>query len=160
MVNIKGDVIQWKAVKGTPPYVEAYKLTINVRSITDERPTFRNTHTISMELPAAYPRVAPQIIMLTTPPPFHPNWYQVGKWCFGTWDISEGLGHHVIRMIRTLQFDLEITNPDSPANGEANRWFCARRNSGIFPCDSTPLPDPTKSRFSLQSQTKRKFKIN
>ena len=159
MLNIKGEVIQWRPLKGETPYVEAYELNVKIRTITGSQPTYRSSHTLYMELPENYPRVAPRINMRTTPPPFHPNWYSIGNWCFGTWDIAEGLGHHVVRMVRTLQFDLDITNPDSPANRDANQWFLSQRNRGIFPCDSTALPDPTKSRFTVKHQATRKFEI-
>lgn len=159
MVNIKGDLIQWKSVKGEPPYIEAYELVVKIRTITGSQPSYRNEHTIYLELPSTYPNSPPEIYMRTSPPPFHPNWYSNGKWCYGHWEISEGLGHHVIRMIRTLQFDLEITNPNSPANGSASDWFLAKQGKNLFPCDRTVLPDPTKSRFQIQPQTKPKFNI-
>ena len=57
--------------------------------------------------------------------------------------MSEALGDHVIRMIKTLQFDLDITNENSPANNEANAWYISKKYSGIFPCDKTKLPDPS-----------------
>ena len=49
-------------------------------------------------------------------------------------------------MIRTLQYDMEITNEHSPANEEARNWYLRMRNSGIFPCDRQEMPDPTKER--------------
>lgn len=159
MVNIRGDVIQWKAVKGDAPYVEAYELTVKVRTIISSAPSYRNEHVISLELSEDYPNRPPSISMQTSPPPYHPNWYRNGNWCYGSWDISEGLGHHVIRMIRTLQFDLEITNPDSAANSDANDWFLSKKTSDLFPCDRTNLPDPTKSKFTIQPGIKKKFQV-
>ena len=170
MVNIKGDLIKWKPIKGDPPFVEAYELVVRIKTIIGGQPNYRNEHTINLELPADYPNVPPQINMKTNPPPFHPNWYRNGNWCFGTWEVSEGLGHHVIRMTRTLQFDPQITNPDSPANSDANDWYLQKQGSGLFPCDTTNLPDPTddkisseipkiKPKFIVQSQTKKKFNI-
>lgn len=159
MSNIRGNVVQWKPVKGEPPYVEAYELTVKIRTIISSEPRYRDEHVIYLELPENYPTVAPQINMRTSPPPFHPNWYSNGNWCYGSWDVSEGLGHHVVRMIRTLQFDLEITNPDSPANASASDWFESNQNKGLFPCDTTVLPDPTKSRFTVKTKTPPKFNI-
>jgi ubiquitin-protein ligase len=161
MDNIKGDVIQWKPIKGNPPYVEAYEIIIKIRSITGMQPSYRDEHVIYLELPETYPIAPPEINMQTNPPPFHPNWYRNGKWCYGSWDVSEGLGHHVIRMIRTLQFDLEITNPNSPANTDAKDWFLGKQGGNLFPCDHTVLPDPTKDRrtFKVMPPTKRKFEI-
>jgi ubiquitin-protein ligase len=159
MQNIKGDIIQWKPVKGNPPYVEAYELTVNIRTIIGSEPKYRKKHVIRLELDADYPISAPKTKMLSEPQPFHPNWYKNRKWCHGTWNLPEGVGHYVIRMIRTLQFDLEITNPNSPANDDANDWFKKNLNKGIFPCDNTILPDPTKSRFNVKSQSKKRFSI-
>src|SRR5690349_13099934 len=97
--------------------------------------------------------------MISAPFPFHPNWNKEGLWCHGTWIISEGLGHNVVRMIRTLQFDLEITNEGSPANWDAKNWYSQHKNSGLFPCDRQVLPDPTATaaatakRFVITGQT-------
>lgn len=160
MVNIRGNIISWKAIKGVPPYVEEYEVTVNVRGIIDNGPHYRDSHTIKVTIPANYPRAAPDVRMQSTPYMYHPNWYRDGKWCYGTWIMSEGLGHHVVRMVRTLQYDLEITNEDSPANTDANDWFRSKRNANIFPCDTQVLPDPTKKKMSINFSEKKKFNIN
>ena len=99
--------------------------------------------------------------MQSSPQPFHPNWYRDKRWCYGKWDISEGLGHHVIRMIRTLQFDPEITDSNSPANGDARDWYLANQHQNLFPCDRKILPDPTKKKvFEFESNSgKKTFEI-
>ncbi|MFH1113035.1 MAG: hypothetical protein V1792_03860 [Pseudomonadota bacterium] len=161
MLNIRGSIIQWEALSGTGRQVEAYRLTVRVRTVirNGQGPTsHRDEHTILLTLPPSYPEAAPETLMQTTPAPFHPNWFVGGKWCYGTWIISEGLGHHVIRMIRTLQFDPEITNAESPANRDATEWYLANLSGGCFPCDTQVLPDPTKSRMELLSQ-KKMFEI-
>jgi ubiquitin-protein ligase len=161
MLNIKGRIVDWKPVVGTPPYVEAYELTVNVRTIIGSRPEYRDTHIIRVTLPANYPTVPPLVVMQSSPQPFHPNWYRDQHWCFGTWDISEGLGHHVIRMIRTLQFDPEITNAGSAANGEARDWYLANQHRNLFPCDRKTLPDPTSKKvFQFENKVgKKTFEI-
>ena len=159
MVNIKGAIITWKALRGTPPYVEEYELTVNIRGITGNTPAYRDTHVIKVILPANYPSAAPDVRMVSSPFVFHPNWYEVGKWCYGTWNMSEGLGHHVVRMIRTIQYDPEITHSGSPANKVANAWYVAKLKSGLFPCDRKALPDPTKKRFEVNQSIKKKFDI-
>jgi len=159
MVNLRGNIIQWKPIKGDPPYIEAYELTVKVKTIINSMPSYRDEHIISLELSEAYPNSPPLINMKTTPPPYHPNWYSNGNWCYGSWDVSESLGNHVIRMIRTLQFDLDITNPESAANSDAKDWFVRKKTSNLFPCDSTNLPDPTKSKFTVQAKIKKKFQI-
>lgn len=160
MLNIKGNIVDWRTTKGSPPYVEAYELTVRVRTIIGSGPNYRGEHIILIELPANYPIGPPQTSMRTTPQPFHPNWYSSGRWCYGSWDFSESLGHHVIRMIQTLQFNLDITNPNSAANSEANSWFQANQGRSLFPCDNTVLPDPTKKKkFDIANTPRKKFEI-
>ncbi|PTX61107.1 ubiquitin-protein ligase [Kordia periserrulae] len=160
MVNIKGDIITWEAINGNVPYIEAYKVTLKIKGITGKGPTYRDTHIVNVKIPADYPRVAPEVRMESQPVVFHPNWYRDGKWCFGTWIMSEGLGHHIVRMARTLQYDLEITNEESPANREANSWFLKKKGGNIFPCDTQLLPDPTKEKMNFSMKPKKKFTIN
>jgi ubiquitin-protein ligase len=159
MVNIKGKIIDWRIIQGIAPYIEEYELTVNVRAIIGPKPEYRNRHILRVTLSPNYPFSAPLTVMSTTPSPYHPNWYRDGRWCYGGWDIAEGLGHHVVRMMRTLQFDEDITNPNSPANGEASMWYQANRNRGWFPCDQTVLPDPTKARFVMDQKPKKTFRL-
>ena len=163
MCNIQGTMIQWITLNGEPPYVDSYEVTIKVRSIIDSKPSYRNTHVVRIVLPENYPNSSssgPQAKMVTKPQPFHPNWYTEGRWCHGYWAVSEGLGEYVIRMIRTLQFDKEITNPSSPANPAAATWYRESLNrKNLFPCDQQVLPDPTKARFEIQNVQRKKFEI-
>jgi ubiquitin-protein ligase len=160
MNNIKGHIIDWQPIKGTAPYVEAYRLTVNVRSIKGEGPQYRDQHEITVELPEGYPNAKPMTKMISKPVVYHPNWWADGRWCEGYWDIAEGLGDYVIRMIRTLQYDPEITNENSPANSEAKGWYLANRNRGIFPCDNQVLPDPSKKKTFIIQEQKKTFTIH
>ncbi len=146
MCNIRGHIISWRAAGGTPPYVEAYDLRVNVRSIVSREPRFRSRHSIRVELPCDYPWAPPHALMTDRPVVFHPNWWRDHQWCYGCWDISEGLGHFVVRMVRTLQFDPVITNENYPANAVARVWYLANLGRGLFPCDTQVLPDPSRSR--------------
>src|SRR4051812_21225455 len=96
---------------GSPP--ERYILTLRVRTIIGPRPDYRAEHRVRVTLPAGYPAKPPEIVMLSQPQPFHPNWWPQGLFCYGSWTMEESLGDHILRMIRTLQFDPEITNPKS-----------------------------------------------
>lgn len=149
MLRIRGDIISWKPLRGTAPHVEEYEITINVHTICgidpSGRPIYRDRNTVQLSISENYPITAPQIVMTTRPAPFHPNWWDTGKWCYGTWMPSESLGNFVIRMVKTLQFDQSITNPNSPANREANDWYLRNSNSRLFPCDKRQLPDPTSA---------------
>lgn len=160
MVNIRGNIISWKAVKGIPPYVEEYEVTVNVNGITARGPQYRNTHVVSVKIPANYPKAAPDVRMKSIPYVYHPNWYKDGKWCYGTWIMSEGLGHHIVRMTRTIQYDMEITNENSPANTNASDWYVNNKRKNIFPCDDQTLPDPTKKRMTINPTVKKRFDIN
>jgi ubiquitin-protein ligase len=160
MKNLRGSTISWKALQGQEPYVEKYELTVRVRSIVSSAPDYRDVHVVTVELPPSYPDTHPHIVMVTRPLPFHPNWWPQGHWCFGTWSYTEELGHHVIRMIRTLQFDPVISNPKSPANKDANTWYQRHLSSGLFPCDRTQLPDPSRAKFVIDAPTNtKKFQI-
>jgi ubiquitin-protein ligase len=163
MKNLAGRVVEWTSLQGREPHVEKYKLIVRVRTIVSPTPTYRDAHELTLELPPAYPLQQPHIVMVTEPVPFHPNWWprsRGGFWCCGTWSVSEALGDHVIRMIRTLQFDARITKPGSAANDEAKTWYQRHLNEGLFPCDTTPLPDPSRARFVINAPSgPRKFQI-
>jgi ubiquitin-protein ligase len=155
MCNIRGTLVQWVAEGGAPPHVERYRLTVRVRTIIGPAPTYRDVHELQLALPPSYPNGPPEITMLTRPQPFHVNWFASGKWCFGSWDKVEPLARHVLRMIRTLQFDSAITNVASPANQEAGAWYSANLRRGLFPTDGQELPDPTKRRLEIIPGKKR-----
>jgi ubiquitin-protein ligase len=159
MKNIRGSIIQWHHLEGDPPFVESYQLSVKVKTIIGPNPSYRENHIITVTLPPEYPIGRPRIIMESNPQPFHPNWWTDRRWCGGDWDLAEGLGHHIIRMIRTLQFDAEITNANSPANAQAKEWYLANQSKGWFPCDRQVLPDPTKSRFQIETRPKPKFVV-
>jgi Ubiquitin-protein ligase len=146
MCNIQGSIISWVPTKGTAPYIEEYKITINVRTIIgvgSSTPKYRDSSVVILTLPSNYPMSKPKVVMESLPQPFHPNWFTSKNWCSGEWVKSEALGDHVIRMVKTLQFDPDITNEYSPANTEANSWYKDKKHSGLFPCDRTKLPDPS-----------------
>jgi len=157
MENVRTSWLSWKPLAGNPPYVEQYELDLRLKTITGPGPQYRDRHVIRVTLGPDYPvTAAPLVQMVTTPPPFHPNWFSSGRWCYGTWLVYESLGAHVVRMIQTLQYNEDITNESSAANGEARSWYLANRSRGWFPCDRTPLPDPTgrppppKKKFAIR----------
>src|SRR5437763_1121457 len=129
MEHIRTPWLSWRALAGTAPHVEQYEINLRLRTIIGPGPKYRDNHTIRVTLGPDYPfTTAPLVQMSTQPPPFHPNWFSSGRWCYGQWLVYESLGAHVIRMIQTLQYDAEITNEASPANGEARAWYVANRN--------------------------------
>lgn len=143
MQNIRGRIIDWRPVAGEPPLVTAYALVVRVRTIVGPGPSHAGEHYLNIDLPDGYPfREAPRITMTKRPYPFHPNWYDRGRWCFGHWMPTELLGDHVIRMVRTLQFDPELTSLDSVANRSAVDLYRQQLRQGQLPVDRQRLPDP------------------
>jgi len=159
MENIRRPWLKWRPLRGAPPFVEQYELELQLRTIVSSKPAYRDNHVIQITLGADYPvSSAPIVQMITKPFAFHPNWFpSSGRWCYGTWLVYESLGAHVVRMIQTLQYNEDITNEHSAANGEARAWYLANRSRGLFPCDRTPLPDPTGT--AQQATLKKKFQI-
>ncbi len=158
MQRIHSDLIQVKEA-GSPP--DRYVLTVKVKTIIGPLPTYRDRHQIEVVLPPRYPLIKPEARMLTRPQPYHPNWWSDGRWCSGdTWTPVESLGSFVLRMVRTLQFDREITNPASPANSQAANWYRQRLARGLFPCDRSVLPDPDHSRFEIQPKKASRLRIH
>lgn len=144
MIRLRaGNIISWKAKLGVVPYIEKYELTINIRTIIwDGSPKYRDQNVVNLTIPPDYPKDPPTILMLTKPGPYHPNWHKEMLWCCGTWNPSESLGEYVIRMVKTLQFDSEITSANDAADADAKSWYRQNLNSGLFPCDKQVLPDP------------------
>jgi len=146
MINLRRDWLQWTVTSGAAPHVDGYRLDLAIKTIISPTPTYRDRQSVQIDLGPQYPFAAPSVKMINEPAPFHPNWYQSGGWCSGHFDSAEGLGDFVIRMIQTLQYNEYITNPTSPANQTARDWYVANKGKPWFPCDSTPLPDPTTAR--------------
>lgn len=136
-------MVSWVATKGTEPYVEEYLLTINVRTYSSQTTTI-NQCKVRITLPSDYPKTAPNTVMEGTLV-YHPNWFTSGRWCCGTYKMTESLGNYVVRLIQTLQFDPIVTYPGSPANREAADWYRNnQRNKSLFPSDKQPLPNPNQ----------------
>ncbi len=159
MCNIRGNIIQWEAKNGKPPFVEEYHLTVKVKTIVGNRPDYADTISLKLQLTGNYPTSPPSISVLKGVKPFHPNWHVDGRWCYGEWFVNEGLGEHVLRMVKTLQYDFDITNAGSAANGAAGEWYLQKRRSGLFPCDKQPLPDPTTGKGTSAKTGGKKFEI-
>src|SRR5262245_64989040 len=80
MENIRTSWLSWKALTGIPPFVEQYELDIQLRTIIGPNPQYRDRHVVQVTLGPDYPvTAAPVVQMITTPPPFHPNWFSSGR---------------------------------------------------------------------------------
>lgn len=155
LLALTGDMMEMEA-EGSPP--ERYELTVRVRSVISRAPTFHHEHRVEVTLGPGYPFQSAPTAKILPPGIFHPNWWTDGRWCYGgNWNPEEGLSAFVLRMIRTLQFDPAVINPDSPANLAAAQWYREQLDRGLFPTDSRPLPDvegrPGTQHFVLHSRT-------
>lgn len=126
--------------QGNAPY-ETYIVVFNIRTIVSPTPTYRDRTVCTLTIPPNYPEGAPTITANNTPYPWHINWFQSGRWCFGNWNREESLVNYLYRCARTLQFDPEIANSNSVANRDAIPfWNANKNNRRIIPCDKQILP--------------------
>jgi ubiquitin-protein ligase len=143
MKRVRCSAITWTPLKGKPPYVEDYRLTIKVNAITAPKPRYRKKHYVRLTLPPTYPSSPPLVSMMSTPAPYHPNWYTNGVWCFGEWLSHESLGEFVVRMVKSLQYQPGFTSAGCAANSDALEWYAHGAPRSLFPTDTSRLPDPT-----------------
>lgn len=143
--NMTGSVLTFRPLSGVAPYIDKYEITLHIKTIISPAPEYRDKHIIHLSFGPTYPFDRPITKMVSRPQPYHCNWWDDGLYCSNVnWSPAEKLGDYLVRLIRTLQFDMEITNPNSPANKQAMEWYLSKRESGLFPCDRTKLPDPIK----------------
>lgn len=142
--NMVGPVLSFRILSGEAPYVDAYEFTINLRTIINNIPEYRNVSKVKIVLPEKYPMSRPRATMITAPAPYHPNWWTSGDYDCGCWNPANKLGDYLILLMRTLQYDKDATYALSPSNNEAAEWYKTNSERGLFPCDRTQLPDPTK----------------
>ena len=141
--------LSWIPIKGEPPYVEEYLLTVRVRTYALRAQGGRYTvgavdrRVIKVTLRDSYPNVAPYIKMLDIPPAFHPLWYSKGSYCpCEPWRSDEPLREYVKRMISELMYEPDMTDISAPANYKALDWYMRRRgDSSLFPSDKTELSE-------------------
>ena len=141
--------LSWIAVKGAPPFAEEYLLTVRLRSYALSATRGRylvselNGCTVKVSLWDSYPRIAPQIRMLSFPPVFHPNWYSKGTYCPPqAWRPDDSLKDYVLRMLGTLKYDPTLIETKAPANYKALEWYEKHReNQAWFPSDNTALTE-------------------
>jgi len=139
LMKINGPIIQIVPL-GSEPY-GSYRITFNIRTIISPLPAYRDRTVCTLIIPARYPMDQPKLAVDDMAPPWHVNWFRGGTWCHGHWSPEESLVNYIYRCAKTLQFDPEITNPDSPANREAMPfWDENKRNRRIIPCDTQKLP--------------------
>lgn len=120
--------------RGTPPdrYVIEYRVR-GIERLEGERPVYRDSHRMEIELPGTYPRTPPQCRMLT--PIFHPN-IEPSVVCIGDhWTAAERLSDLVIRVGEMICY--QSYNIQSPLDGEAAMW--ADLHQDMLPTDKSDL---------------------
>src|SRR5208282_4084456 len=131
-------LIQITGTAGLPP--EVYRFTYNIRGLyvgPGGEILERDTHVLEVNLSLAYPRRAPQCMMLT--PIFHPN-FDDATVCVGDfWAASEGLDELIMRVGRMIAY--QEFNTKSPLNGLAAKW--AAQNLHLLPVDSRDIAPPS-----------------
>jgi len=139
LMMINGDVINIEPL-GVAPH-DSYKIIFKIRTIISPIPTYEDLLECTLTIPPEYPEVAPAITANNTPYPWHVNWFQNGRWCFGAWNREEPLVSYLYRCAKTLQFDPVFTNPNDAANNAAIA-FCNdnENNKNIIPCDKKTIP--------------------
>ena len=153
--------LSWIATKGELPYAEEYLLDVRLRtyalSVREDSYIVGTIDrcTIRVTLWDSYPYVAPSITMLNLPPVFHPDWYSKGTYCpREPWRPDRSLKDHVLRMLKSLQYDPSEQDTDSPANYKALDWYRKNRdNTAWFPSDRTPLTENTPQQIAALEKT-------
>jgi ubiquitin-protein ligase len=139
LMRLNGSVIKIEPI-GNAPH-EKYTITFNIRTFISARPTYRNSTVCTLEIPLRYPHEAPTLVSVSSPPPYHVNWFTSSRWCYGSWNPEEPLVNYVLRAARTLRNDPELVNVNSPANSSAiSFWEANKNNKHMVPCDTKTLP--------------------
>ena len=129
--------------QGSAPY-EKYTVVFNIRTIVSPRPTYSERTECILSIPPNYPDGVPTLMAVSQPLPWNVNWFVSGNFCPGSWDDEHSLAGFLFRAARVLQYHPEYINIGSPANADAiSFWTNNLGNSGIIPCDTTALPDPS-----------------
>lgn len=130
-----GSAIELASTSGRPPvqYVLTYRCPGILRLVDGQKTEITQSHSVQIDLPAAYPAQAPTVRFLT--PIFHPHvWPQTNLVCIGRWTISEQLDQLLLRIGALIQYDPQYFDFKSPANRAAAEW--AARSMRLFPLGS------------------------
>lgn len=164
LMSINGSVIHIEPL-GNAPY-DKYRIVFNLRTIINPIPEYRGTTICLLTIPSGYPEIAPKIAVEkgSMPPPWHPNWYRGGTWCFGYWDKQESLVNYIYRCAKTIQFSPEFTDArhDAAANKEAvSFWNVNKNKHGMIPSDTKKLPtvDIQTPKISILNHSKSRISI-
>jgi hypothetical protein len=133
-----GGSIQVDFTMGSPPH--RYTITMRCRGVSRLNgisPVYRDTHTFTIELPAAYPSPAGRPLVTFSTPIFHPHVFSNQTVCLGSSLVGEYLDGLILRIGSLIQYDPQYFDFNSPANRVAAEW--AKRNMGLFPLGNCPF---------------------
>lgn len=136
----------WKLGPGQrAPYVTQYIITYNNPTMVQGPRGAIKTQaktTVQIDINSdCFPTGAPTARIIEGQVPFHPNWYTSGNVCNGNiWHTNMWIWEYAIKIGRVLAFDPVVTNPGSPANGNAVPYWNSHVRS--FPCGRTNFPHP------------------
>lgn len=142
--KLRCSAIDWRA-KGSP--CDVIHLTYTIRSVVGRnalnQPKYSHIHEVEVTIPSKYPMEPPVARMAEeSRVPFHPNFYASGLICTQNtlWTVDQSLAGFCLQIAKMLQFDPEVTDPNSAANWEARDWYISNLNKGLFPTDDQVLP--------------------
>ncbi len=142
----------WAIAPGeTIPYVSSYLVTYHIRTLVKKegKLEWQNDTTVCISKSAIDKPWAATVKKGAVP--YHPNWWPSGNVCVGNgMDDPEMWLYEAINFVgKLLQFQPDVINPRSPANGDANTYWLAHKNDvdrrngrHFFPTDSTVFPIP------------------
>lgn len=161
--RLKQDLADMKALSEKCPAIkfrtiddgdapEKYEVSFYLRTIIDEEngePIYREADSptiISIDLSkevSGYPFGGIKAQCITMPQPYHPNWFESGRWggTIRSYRIIEPLAMQIIHITKEIQFDL-LTGIHCWSNCRAADW-CLKNieGSAYFPCDASIIPN-------------------
>jgi ubiquitin-protein ligase len=148
MKKFRSQVMTWTtAGQNNPP--DVYRITYNLRSIIgfiNGQPQYYTGFTVEIRFPPDYPRSKPDIQLVSTPHPFHPNIWVQGRFCIeGGQHWIPGIGVPLDSLCQMLGevIAYQTYNLRSPANADQIMAQWIKTNATRLPVDPTPirLPD-------------------
>lgn len=143
-------VISWTAIKGTPPAVSEYLVTLRIKTYIAPDVMTDICH-LRITLPEDYPLHSPDFRIEDTPI-FHPAFFADGRYGSYQYSPATSLPQWVQRIFIELQYK-EISCLNAPSNNMALHWYLENKdNDKMFPCDDTAFPrihEENRYRFVL-----------
>jgi ubiquitin-protein ligase len=149
MSKFRSNVMKWESVGSSNP-PEVYVVTYDLKSIvgfSNGSPQYHKGFKVEIRFPTDYPRGKPEVRLISSPRPFHPNiWVRDGRFCLeGDQQWIPGIGVPLdslcLMMGEIIAF--QHVNLRSPANPDVTLINWINSNSAKLPVDTTPirLPD-------------------